>query len=71
MLHMSMGIYTLQPWYWDSSLIRSHLLWGEFSAFAAANAIHKISSFHSTRYLSLLGGQRRYGMRGLAQHLYT
>ena len=29
------------------------------------------SNFCSTRYLSLLGGQRRDGMRGFAQHLYT
>ena len=27
--------------------------------------------FRSTRYPSLLGGQRRSGMRGFAQHLYT
>ena len=27
--------------------------------------------FRSTWYPSLLGGQRRYGMRGFAQHLYT
>ena len=44
---------------------------GEFSAFSAANAIHNFSSFCSTRYPSLLGGQRWYGMRDFAQHLYT
>ena len=50
----------------ELSLIQFHLLWGEFIAFSAANAIHSYSSFHSTRYPSLLGGQRRYGMRGFA-----
>ena len=64
---------TLQftPLVLELSLIRSHLLWGEFSAFSAADAIHNFSNFHSTRYPSLLGGQRRHGMRGFAQHLYT
>ena len=52
----------------ELSLIWSHLLWGEFSA---ADAIHIFSNFRSTRYASLLGGQRLYGMRGFAQHLYT
>ena len=47
------------------SLIRSHLLWVEFSTFSAANAIHNFPIFHSTRYPSLLGGQRQYGMRSL------
>ena len=50
------------------SLIRFHLLWGEFSAFSAAITPFTIfSNFCSTRYPSLLGGQRyeRYGMRGL------
>ena len=55
----------------ELSLIRSHLLWGEFSAFSAADAIHNVSKFRSTMYPSLLGGQRRHGMRGYAQHLYT
>ena len=55
----------------ELSLIWSHLLWGEFNTFSAANAIHNFSSFHSARYPSLLGGQRQYGMRGFAQHLYT
>ena len=54
-----------------SYMISSPLLGGEFSAFSAANAVHNFSNFHSTRYPSLLGGQRRYGMRGFAQHLYT
>ena len=64
---------TLQftPLVLELSLIRSHLLWGEFSAFSAADAIHNFSSFCSTRYPSLLGGQRRHDMRGFAQHLYT
>ena len=64
---------TLQftPLVLELSLIRSHLLWGEFSAFSAADAIHNFSNFRSTRYPSLLGRQRRYGMRGFAQHLYT
>ena len=64
---------TLQftPLVLELSLIRSHLLWGEFSAFSATDAIHNFSNFHSTRYPSLLGGQRRYGVRGFAQHLYT
>ena len=62
----------------ELTLIRSHLLWGEFSAFSAANDIsqchftfHNSPFFRSTRYPSLLGGQRRSGMRGFAQHLYT
>ena len=29
------------------------------------------SNFRSTRYPSLLGGQRQHGMRDFAQHLYT
>ena len=32
---------------------------------------HNSPLFRSTRYPSLLGGQRRSGMRGFAQHLYT
>ena len=55
----------------ELTLIRSHLLWGEFSAFSAANDIsqchftfHNSPFFRSTRYPSLLGGQRRSGMRG-------
>ena len=62
----------------ELTLIRSHLLWGEFSAFSAANDIsqchftfHNSPFFRSTRYPSLLGGQRRSGMRGFTQHLYT
>ena len=51
--------------------MRSHLLWGEFSAFSAADAIHNFSNFRFTRYPSLLGGQRRHALRGFAQHLYT
>ena len=50
----------------ELTLIRSHLLWGEFSAFSAANDIsqchftfHNSPFFRSTRYPSLLGGQRR------------
>ena len=64
---------TLQftPLVLELSLIRSHLLWGEFSAFSAADVIHNFSNFRSIRYLSLLGGQRQHGMRGFAQHLYT
>ena len=49
----------------ELSLIRSHLLGGEFSAFSAANAIHNSPIFRSTRYPLLLGGQRQYGMRSL------
>ena len=62
---------TLQftPLVLELSLIRSHLLWGEFSAFSAADAIHNFSNFRSTRYPSLLGGQTQHGMRGFAQHL--
>ena len=64
---------TLQftPLVLELSLIQSHLLWGEFSACSAADALHNFSNFHSTRYPSLLGGQRRHDMRGFAQHLYT
>ena len=41
---------TLQftPLVLELSLIRSHLLWGEFSAFSAANAIYNFSNFRST-----------------------
>ena len=49
----------------------SYLLWGEFIALNAANAISQFSIFRFTRYPSLLGGQRRSGMRGFAQHLFT
>ena len=55
----------------ELTLIRSHLLWGEFSAFFAADAICNFSNFRSTRYPSLLGGQRQHGRRGFAQHLYS
>ena len=37
-------LHNLHPWYWNS-LIRSHLLWGEFSAFSAAIAIHNSPLF--------------------------
>ena len=47
------------------SYIWSHLLWGEFSAFSAANAILNFPIVRSTRYPSLLGGQRQYGMKSL------
>ena len=41
---MSSADYNLHPWYTvlELSLIRSHLLWGEFSAFSAANAVFTI-----------------------------
>ena len=37
-------LYNLSPWYWNS-LIQSHLLWGKFSTFFAANAIHNFQIF--------------------------
>ena len=49
----------------ELSLIRSHLLWGEFSTFYAANAIRDFPIFRSTRYPLRLGGHRQYGMRSL------
>ena len=49
----------------ELSLIWSHLLWGKFSAFSGANAIHNFSTFCSTKYPSLLGGQSQCGMRSL------
>ena len=51
---------TLQftPLVLELSLIWSHLLWGKFSAFSAANAVHNFPIFRSTRYPSQLGGQR-------------
>ena len=55
----------------ELSLIRSHLLWGEFSAFSVANAIHNFSSFRSTRYPSLLDGQRQHGRRGFLPNTST
>ena len=56
----TLGIGTL-------SLIRSHLLWGEFSEYSAANIIQNFFFliFCSTRYPSLLGGQRQCGMTSL------
>ena len=48
----------------ELSLIRSHLLWGEFSAFLQLIPLTNVQ-FRSTRYPSLLGGQRQYGMRSL------
>ena len=58
---------TLQftPLVWELFFTRSHLLWGELSAFSAANAIRNFPIFRSTRYPSLLGEQRQYGMRSL------
>ena len=81
-LNVNVEVYSLKsPWVQQTlqftplvlelSLIQSHLLWGEFSTFSAADAIHNISNFRSTKYPSLLVGQRRHGMRGFAQHLYT
>ena len=65
-------LYNVTPLVLELSFIRSHLLWGEFSAFSAANTIHNFSNFRSTRYPSLLGGQRRYGMKGCCPTpLYT
>ena len=57
---------TLQftPFYWNS-LIRSHLLWGEFTTFSAADAIHNSPMFRSTVYPLQLGGEKQYGMRSL------
>ena len=57
--------YNLHPLVLKLSLIRSHLLWGEFNAFFAPNDIHIFPIFHSTRYPLLLGGQRHHGMRSL------
>ena len=78
---MCMFIVLISPWVQQTaqftplvselSLTRSHLLWGEFSAFLQLMPFHNSPFFRSTRYPSLLGGQRRSGMRGFAQHLYT
>ena len=48
----------------ELSLVRSHLPWGEFSAFSAAIAIHNSPLFVPPRYPSLLGEERRH-MKGL------
>ena len=60
---MSSGKIQFTPLVLELSLIGSHLLWGEFSAFPAANVRHSFATVRSTRYP--LGGQRQYGMRSL------
>ena len=67
---MSSAELQFTPLVLELSLTQSHLLWGEFSAFSAANAVHKFSNFCSNWYPSLLGRQRLYGKSGFAQHLY-
>ena len=37
----------------ELSLIRSHLLWGEFRAFSAANAIHNFSVFVNKKKITI------------------
>ena len=68
MISADFTIYTLGI----GNLIWSRLLWGEFSAFSAANAIHNFSNFRSTRYPSHCWVDRG-GMVWdvVAQHLYT
>ena len=59
-------LYNLHPWYWNT-LFYSLISSGENSAFAhfvAAIANHYILAC-STRYPSLLGGQRWHDMRSL------
>ena len=55
----------------ELTLIRSHLLWENSAHFLQLMPFHNSPFFRSTRYPSLLGGQRQSGMRGFAQHLYT
>ena len=43
-------------------LLCSYLLWREYSAFSTARANHYNSALCSTRYPSLLDGQRQHGM---------
>ena len=75
-INVTVDVYSLKtPWVQQTlqstplvlklSLVGSHLLCGEFSAFCAANAIYSFPFFCSTRYPLLLGGQRKYGMRSL------
>ena len=61
----------LRPWY-RNSLLYGLISSGENSAhFLQLMPFHNSPFFRSTRYPSLLGGQRQSGMRGFAQHLYT
>ena len=72
-------LHNLHPWY-RNSLLYGLISSGENSAhFLQLMPFHNAIShftilhffFRSTRYPLLLGGQRRSGMRGFAQHLYT
>ena len=54
----------------ELSLVRSHLLWGEFSAIFCSYSHSQFSIVRSTRYPSLLGGQRRHDMKGLPTPLH-
>ena len=54
----------------ELSLIWSHLLWGEFSTFSAANAVHNSQfSLHQVPVTAGWTGAARN--ERLAQHLYT
>ena len=55
-------LHNLHPSYWNSLLYGLIAFWGEFSAFSAVNSIDNFHNFRSTRYPSLLGGQRRHDM---------
>ena len=50
---------TITPLILEHTLLRYHLVWGEFSTSSA------IQCFYSTRYPLLLGGQMQHGMRSL------
>ena len=52
------------PWCWNSFFFSVSSSWEECSAFSAAEAIRTIFAlFRSTRYPSLLGGQRQCGFK--------
>jgi hypothetical protein len=59
------------PWYWNS-LFHGFIFLGRMQCIIhAAEAIHTISIFHSTRYPLLLGGQRQCRFKSCPRILYV
>ena len=59
------------PSYRDLSLIRSHLLCGEFSAFSAANAIHSFPNFLFHQVPITAEWEEAIWIEKFARHFYT
>ena len=55
----------------ELSFIRSHLLWGEFSTFSAANTIHNFPFFSFHQVPITAGWAEAVWNEQFAQHFYT